>query len=62
VLAKAKCTVSWLRLNLRVYLSGFWNREIRPKAAKDSQKDGGEKYEAGAFTIRALIMPRPLRR
>jgi hypothetical protein len=47
---------SWLTLKLRIYLNGFWNRRIRPKTRKDSQKVAGEKYEDLAFTIRALTI------
>ena len=55
------CFVSWLIRDLQIYLNGFWNRGIRPKAGKDSQKDGGEKYEDPALTTAALTMPRRLR-
>jgi hypothetical protein len=46
----------WLTGNLPVYLNGFWNRRIRPKTAKDSQKVAGEKYEIRAFTMPALTI------
>jgi hypothetical protein len=49
----------WLIGKLRVYLNGFWNRGIGPKAGKDSQKDGGGKYEDPAFTIRAFTVMAP---
>jgi hypothetical protein len=55
------CFISWLIRDLQIYLNGFWNRGIRPKTAKDSQKDGGEKYEDPALTKPALTMPRRLR-
>jgi hypothetical protein len=42
------------------YLTGSWNRGIRPKTAKDSQKAAGEKYEDSAFTTLALTMPPPI--
>jgi hypothetical protein len=45
---------------LQPYLTGFWNRRIRPKTAKDSQKVAGEKYEVRAFTTRTLTMLPPI--
>ena len=50
--------LSWLRPNIRVYLTGFLKCRIRPKTRKDSQKVAGEKYEIRVFTIRALTMIR----
>jgi hypothetical protein len=44
---------------LQLYLTGFWKRRIRPKARKNSQKDGGGKYENPAFTMAALTMMGP---
>ncbi len=55
------CFVSWLIRDLQIYLNGSWNRGIRPKTGKDSQKAGGEKYEDPALTKPALTMPRRLR-
>jgi hypothetical protein len=49
----------WLIQNLRVYLNGFWNRGIRPKTRKDSQKVAGRKYDDWAFTNSALTTMRP---
>jgi len=48
----------WLIRDLQIYLNGFWNRGIRPKTRKDSQKAVGEKYEIRAFTISALTTMR----
>jgi hypothetical protein len=42
--------------NIRVYLTGFSKREIRPKTRKDSQKDGGEKHGLRAFTMSPLTI------
>ncbi len=52
--AATKCTVQWLISNLPIYLIGFWSRRNRPKAGKDSQKDGGGKYAGPTFTIGTL--------
>jgi hypothetical protein len=45
---------NWLIRDLQIYLNGFWNRGIRPKTRKDSQKVAGEKYEDPVFTMPAL--------
>jgi hypothetical protein len=43
------------------YLTGFWDRGIRPKRGKDPQKDGGGNYRVLPFTTPALTIPRRLR-
>ncbi|MGO9484056.1 MAG: hypothetical protein ACLPX9_05680 [Rhodomicrobium sp.] len=48
--------VLWLRLKLSAYLIVFWSRRNRPKAGKDSQKDGGGKYAPVPFTIGVFTM------
>ena len=41
---------------LQIYLKGFWNRRIRAKTAKDSQKVAGEKYESPPLTTPAFTI------
>src|SRR5208337_2291611 len=58
---RAANTLLWLIRDLQIYLNGFSNRGIQPKAGKDSQKCGGGKYAAPLLTTLALTMPRRLR-
>ena len=58
---REKCTVLWLRSNLRSYLKGFLNRGIMAKAGKDSQKSACGRHEICAFTIFALNIACALR-